>query len=111
MEEIEEERGLDGYQLDRKVWLICENLKSLEQEELYWYERSHENWLLQGDNNTIYFHKCANGRKRKNQIICLENDGLLIEGDENLLKLASEYSLCPTKHVTMGCASDKVVHV
>ena len=80
---------MSSSQLDRKVWLLCENLKSLEQEELYWFERSHETWLLQGDNNTAYFHKCANGRKRKNQILNLENDGILIEGDDNLLKHAS----------------------
>jgi hypothetical protein len=82
---------LNDDQLDKKVWLLCENLKSLEQEELYWYERSHETWLLPGDNNTAYFHKCANGRKRKSQIISLEHDGLVIEGDDNLLKHASEY--------------------
>ena len=72
LEKIEEEFGLSSSQLDRKVWLLCENLKSLEQEELYWFERSHETWLLQGDNNTAYFHKCANGRKSKNQILSLE---------------------------------------
>ena len=91
LEAIEEEWGLNSSQIDRKVWLMSENLKSLEEEEMYWYERSHETWLLQGDNNTSYFHKCANGRKRKNNIISLEKDGCMIEGDENLLKHASEY--------------------
>ena len=38
-----------------------------------------------------FFHKCANGRKRKNCISSLENDDQTIEGDENLLKHASEY--------------------
>lgn len=47
------------------MWLLCENLKGLEQEEIYWYERSHANWLFKGGNNTSYFHKVANGRKRK----------------------------------------------
>jgi hypothetical protein len=62
---MEEGIGLSAEQIDRKTWLLVENLKSLEQEGLYWYERSHETWLLKGDNNTSYFHKCANGRKRK----------------------------------------------
>jgi hypothetical protein len=53
--------------------------------------RCHENWLLKGDNNTSYFHKIANGRKRKNTVISLENNGELIVGDENLLKHATEY--------------------
>jgi hypothetical protein len=48
-------------------------------------------WLLKGDNNTSYFHKIANGRRRKNTVISLENDGEQIEGDENLLKHATKY--------------------
>jgi hypothetical protein len=90
LESIEEDVGL-SVEADRKMWLLIENLKSLEQEEMYWYERSHENWLLKGDSNISYFHKCANGRKRNNNIISLEKDGQIIEGDENLLKHASEY--------------------
>ena len=70
---------------------MCENFKLLDLEETYQFERSHETWLLKGDNNTTYFHRCANGRKRKNTIISLEKDGICIEGDENLLKHASEY--------------------
>jgi hypothetical protein len=71
--------------------VISENLKSLEQKKLYWYERSHETWLLKSDTNTSYFHKCANGRKRKNNIISLESEGQMIEGDENILKHATDY--------------------
>lgn len=63
----------------------------LDQEETYWHNRCHEEWLLKGDNNTKYFHRIANGRKRKNTIISLENEGNIIEGDENLLKHATEY--------------------
>ena len=65
IEAIEEGNVLSNDQLDRKTLLLCENLKCLEQEEMYWFERSHQTWLLKGDNNTSYFHKCANGRKRK----------------------------------------------
>jgi hypothetical protein len=32
-------------------------------------------WLLEGDPNSSYFHKCANGRKRKMQVTMLEVDG------------------------------------
>lgn len=91
IELIEENGGLNCEQLERKTWLLCENLKSLEQEEVYWYERSHANWLLKGDNNTSFFFKCANGRKRKNTIVLLENEGQLIEGEENLLQHATNY--------------------
>ena len=46
---------------------------------------------MKGDNNTSYFHKIANGRKLKNTVLSLENDGEIIEGDENLLNHATEY--------------------
>lgn len=91
LEEVEENSCLTSEQILRKHWVICENLKLLEQEEMYWYQRSHETWLLKGDNNTDYFHKCANGQKRKNTIISLEKDGDCIEGDDNLIQHASEY--------------------
>ena len=91
LEAIEEGNGLSNDQLDRKTWLLCENLKCLEQEEMYWFERSHQTWLLKGDNNTSYFHKCAIGRKRKKNIISLEKDGQVIEGDDKLLEHATEY--------------------
>jgi len=46
---------------------------------------------LYGDNNTSYFHKIANGRKRKNTIISLEHEGNVIEGDDDMLNHATEY--------------------
>jgi len=63
----------------------------LEDEELYWYKRAHENWLHKGDNNTDYFHRIANGRKMKNTIISLMDGDQNIEGDDNLIKHATSY--------------------
>jgi hypothetical protein len=40
-----------------------ELLRILEEEELYWHTRSNQNWLLQGDSNTEYFHRYANGKR------------------------------------------------
>jgi mannosylglycoprotein endo-beta-mannosidase len=72
-------------------WIINENLRLLEQEDLYWYNRFHETWLLNGDINTKYFHRVASGSKRKNTILSLKHDDFTIEGDENLLAHATEY--------------------
>jgi hypothetical protein len=36
------------------------------EEELQWYKKSHEKWLLEGDMNTSYFHHVTDGRKREN---------------------------------------------
>lgn len=91
LENIEEINGLDPDQMIRKVELMKENLQLLDQEETYWYNRCHEQWILKGVNNTSYFHRIANGRKRKSTVISLEKDGEIIEGDENLLKHATKY--------------------
>lgn len=56
--------------------LIRENHKILEEEELYWFQRSHETWLLKGDYNSDFSHEVANGKKRgKNTIYNLEDNG------------------------------------
>ena len=78
----------------------------LDQEETYWINRCHEQWLLKGDNNTKYFHSIANGRKRKNNVLFLESDGHVIEGDENLLNHATEYYT-----ELFGPADDHNIHI
>jgi hypothetical protein len=40
----------------------------LREEEIRWYQRSKANNLLQGDNNTKYFHMVVNGKNRKSWI-------------------------------------------
>jgi mannosylglycoprotein endo-beta-mannosidase len=63
----------------------------VEEEELYWLKRSHEKWLHEGDNNTEFFHRVANGRRRKNTILHFVGDDGLVEGDDNLPKHATNY--------------------
>jgi hypothetical protein len=75
----------------RKSELQCENMRLLEEEDLYWYKRSHEQRLLKNDNNTEFFHRIANGRKRKNTIFSLQGEDGLVEGDENLVSLETKY--------------------
>jgi uncharacterized protein YeeX (DUF496 family) len=58
---------------------------------LYWHKRSSEKWLLQGDNNTDFFHKKASGKKRRNIIFNLEKDGENINTDDEILKHATEF--------------------
>lgn len=71
LEEIEEAGPLEANQILLRTNLTSELLKILEEEELYLFKRSHETWLHKGGNNTDYFHKVANGRKRKNNIFSL----------------------------------------
>jgi hypothetical protein len=49
LEDVEENEGLDSIQiLLRKIELLKENFDLLDQEETYWYNRCHEQWLLKG---------------------------------------------------------------
>jgi hypothetical protein len=91
LEALQEEDSLPTRLLDRKPAIQAEMMKLNEQEEIYWHQRSNENWLLKGDSNTDYFHKKANGKKRKNTIFHLEKDGGVIENEKEILNHATEY--------------------
>lgn len=49
----------------------------------------HDFW--RGDNNTEFFHRMANGRKRKSTIFSLKNGDTTIMGDAELLAHATDY--------------------
>ncbi|XP_042969000.1 uncharacterized protein LOC122301671 [Carya illinoinensis] len=46
----------------------------LEKDDLRWRQRAKTNWYKLGDRNTKYFHACTNQRKKRNQIIEVENE-------------------------------------
>jgi hypothetical protein len=76
---------------ERRTELAKRIEKLLEQEEIYWQQRSRANWLKNGDKNTSYFHNYANARKKKNFISRLKNDdGGWVEGSD-LNPLIFEY--------------------
>ena len=60
-------RSMKATQVNLNYWL--------EKEDAMWLQRSRISWLQNGDRNTIFFHKKASSRYRKNVI-----EGLL---DEN----------------------------
>ena len=66
-------------------------LTKLLREEIYWLQRSKATKLLQGDDNTKYFHLVANGRHRKMKIAQLEQEEGIIVGDANLKNFITEY--------------------
>lgn len=91
LEQVEEQQPLTSEQFQRRVFIHTELMKLLELEELFWVKRNHETWLLKGDNNTEYYHRVANGRKRKNTIFSLKHEESIIKGDASLLRHATEY--------------------
>jgi 2'-5' RNA ligase len=65
LEQLEESDELTPDDVVRKMEIMVEQYNIHVDEESYWHQRSHARWLLQGVQNTSYFHKIANGRKRK----------------------------------------------
>jgi hypothetical protein len=91
LEELEEKGALPAQLLERKTFIQAEILRSAVEEELYWHKRSNSTWLLKGDNNTDYFHRIANGKKRKNAIFSLQHGEITIEGEKEILVHATNY--------------------
>jgi len=91
LELLEEDQDLDLEQLQRKMEVQKLLLDILGEEELYWFQRSRSTWLHEGDNNTEFFHRIANGRMRKNTIISLMDVDKVNEGDSNLLEHATDF--------------------
>jgi len=86
-----EESALSADKLNRKSFIQAEMLKLSEDEENYWHKRSNSMWILKGDNNTAFFHRIANGKKRKNTIFSLKHNENVIEGDAALVEHATHF--------------------
>ncbi|EPS61587.1 hypothetical protein M569_13207, partial [Genlisea aurea] len=66
----------DDIFMAREKQLQCELAGYLQQEELFWKQRSKTHWLAKGDRNTAYFHACASGRRECNRISSImDSDG------------------------------------
>jgi len=62
-EKMEEANPLPAHLLERKTFILSEKNRLLEEEESYLHKRSNNKWLLEGDLNTEFFHRVANGKK------------------------------------------------
>lgn len=60
-------------------------------EELKWFQRSKEKDILDGHDNTKYYHLRANGRIRKTRIFSLQQEEGSIEGDTQLLAYITSF--------------------
>lgn len=53
----------------QNTFLVTDPIQGLYvDEEDYWHQRSSTNWLHKGDENTTYFHRIANGRKKEEYV-------------------------------------------
>jgi hypothetical protein len=91
LESIEEDHELPPSLSIRKTNICVQLMEIYADEERLWYQKTHEKWLLQGDLNTSYFHRVANGRKRKNTIFSLKKYGINIEGTHKIIEHATSF--------------------
>jgi predicted RNase H-like nuclease (RuvC/YqgF family) len=63
----------------------------LQEEETKWYERAKVQNLLQGDDNTRFFHLIASNKCRKQHIFRLEQEDGIIVGDNELKRYITRY--------------------
>jgi hypothetical protein len=63
----------------------------LREEEIKWYERAKVQNLLQGDDNTHFFHLIASDKRRKQHIFRLEQEDGIIVGDNELKRYITMY--------------------
>jgi hypothetical protein len=63
----------------------------MDEEELHWYKRSYENWLLKGDNNTEFFHRIASGKRRKQTLFSLMDGDKRLARTDIILNHATDY--------------------
>ena len=64
----------------------------LEQEEVFWRQRSHVSWLKEGDKNTKKFHAQCNQRRKTNLISGLQDDDGVWHTDQSKIsELAIAY--------------------
>jgi mannosylglycoprotein endo-beta-mannosidase len=63
----------------------------LREEELKWFQRAKTTNILEGDNNTRYFHMIANGKRRKTRVFRLDQEEGTIEGEKALKDYITKY--------------------
>ncbi|XP_075508178.1 uncharacterized protein LOC142545090 [Primulina tabacum] len=66
--------------------------KVLEQEELLWYQKSREDWIVSGDRNTKFYHASTMVRRSRNKIEALkEENGNWITEEDRLKHKVQDY--------------------
>ena len=68
---LQSEIALHAPDAERMRFFKRELSAAYRQEEIYWRQRSREEWLREGDQNTTYFHNCVKGKKLRNKVLML----------------------------------------
>jgi hypothetical protein len=82
---------LSDNEINMKHYLKERLVTLLREEEIKWYERVKVQNLLQGDDNTRFFHLIASNKRRKQHIFRLEQEDGSIVGDNEIKRYITRY--------------------
>lgn len=99
LDRVEEARPLSMSESALRTLMVTILSRVSQSKLLLWKQRSKVRAALEGDENTRYFHTCANQRYRRNKIQIIEHEGYEIHNhDQKVVILHSFY------HNLLGCA-------
>ncbi|KAJ9680326.1 hypothetical protein PVL29_019595 [Vitis rotundifolia] len=82
---IEQEGGLTSDLLIQRALRKRELEEPILREEIFWRQKVRVKWVKEGDCNSKFFHKVANGRRNRKFIKVLENErGLVLNNVESI---------------------------
>ena len=86
----------DSKSLNCLEWKLRKELKEvLHHEELLWLQKSKKEWLSSGDRNTAFFHRKTITRRKKNQIIAIQDDSdQWLYNSDDIKKHTGEFFFC-----------------
>ncbi|GMI67469.1 hypothetical protein HRI_000416200 [Hibiscus trionum] len=78
------------YELEKSLKAELDDILAVE--ESMWRQKARCYWVSDGDRNTKYYHAIANGRRKRNSILCLKDDsGTWVSNPETLKHLAVDF--------------------
>ena len=89
---LEQEGGLSHELLVQRALSKGELEELILREEIHWRQKARVKWVKEGDCNSKFFHKVANGRRNRKFIKELENEsGLMLNNPESIKEEILKY--------------------
>ncbi|RVW90400.1 Transposon TX1 uncharacterized 149 kDa protein [Vitis vinifera] len=89
---LEQEGGLSHERLVQRAFSKGELEELILREEIHWRQKARVKWVKEGDCNSKFFHKVANGRRNRKFIKELENEsGLMLNNPESIKEEILKY--------------------
>ena len=91
LDDKEGEYGLSEVEIGERAVLRSQIQNLLSLEEVSWRQKSRMLCIKEGDNNTKFFHKVANSRRRNNHTNMYEVNGFIYEGKSEMADQAVQF--------------------